>query len=497
MQGHGGERLGAHSALFMGIDLGTSSMKVNVIDEDGSLIGGGRSEYPTYSDEPGMAEQSPTEWLRSLHAAAREALTQAGEGASGNVQAVGLTGQLPTLVALSQGREVGRAITWLDSRANDWALSRLTPELRREIYARTGMPIDGRYIAPMYAYHLAEAEKRVDRILSGKDYLYHVLTGEYRTDPSTAAGYGVYSLAGEAWDEELCGVWGVPQDLLPMIGPAASSPGRLTGDAVVLLGLSDPVPVYVGAADSVASAYAMGAMTDDAAAVVSGTSTIVMGASRSLRLDSKMRYLVTPHAFPGWYGYEMDLLGSGISHKWLSTLFGWEAGTLERLASEAEPGAQGLLFAPYLASGEQGALWNAQVRGVLHGLTFNTTQGDLARALLEGIQFEIHRCIEVLGHVEDVRRILLGGPATEDGITSSLLADVTGKTVSSVESLSAALGAALLAASGENGAQIQPASKPWRSEHAPSRSRHRVYERIYHRYVGLFPECAEAGVAPV
>ncbi|MEJ2667273.1 MAG: FGGY family carbohydrate kinase [Deinococcales bacterium] len=480
----------------MGIDLGTSSVKVNVIDEGGSLIGGGRSDYPTYSDEPAMAEQSPTEWLRSLHVAAGEALVQAGEEAAGNVQAVGLTGQLPTLVALSQGRGVGRAITWLDSRANDWALARVAPDLRKEIYARTGMPIDGRYIAPMYAYHLAKAEKRVDRILSGKDYIYHVLTGEDYTDPSTAAGYGVYSLAGEAWDEELCSVWGVPQDLLPTIGPAASSFGRLTADAVLLLGLSDPVPVYLGAAVSVASAYAMGAMSEDAAAVVSGTSTIVMGASRSLHLDGNMRYLVTPHAFPGWYGYEMDLLGSGISHNWLSALFGWEDGTLERLASEAEPGAQGLLFAPYLAGGEQGALWNAQVRGVLHGLTFNTTQGDLARALLEGIQFEIRRCIEVLGHVEDVRRILLGGPATADGITPSLLADVTGKKVSSMESFSAALGAALLAASGEKGTQVQPASKPWGSEHVPSRSRHDLYERIYHRYVGLFPECAETWVAP-
>lgn len=482
--------MGAHPALFLGIDLGTSSVKVNVMDEDGRVVGGGRSAYPTYSDEPGMAEQSPSEWLRSVRLAATQALAEAGEAAPGNVQAVGLAGQLPTMVALSQDRVARRAITWLDSRANDWALSRVTPDQRREIYARTGMPIDGRYIAPMYAYHLAKSEGRVDRILSGKDYIYHVLTGRYCTDPSTAAGYGVYSLAGEWWDEELCGIWGVPQDLLPTIGPATSSVGTLTAPAVSLLGLSEPVPVYLGAADSIASAYAMGAMSENAAAVVTGTSTIVMGASKSLRLDDEMRYLVTPHAFPGWYGYEMDLLGSGISHRWLSALFGWEHGMLERLASAVEPGAKGLLFAPYLANGEQGALWNAHVRGVLHGLSFNSTQGDLARALLEGIQFEIRRCIEVLGHVDEVRRILLGGPATDDGITPSLLADVTGKKVFTMESFSAALGAALLAASGETSAQVRPASGPWQSEHAPSRSRNKVYERIYRRYVELFPECA-------
>lgn len=483
--------MAGQTALFLGIDLGTSSVKVNVMNDEGRLIGGGRSAYPTYSDEAGMAEQSPSDWLRALHVAASAALAEAGEDASGNVQAVGLAGQLPSLVALSQDRVVGRAITWLDSRANAWALSHVSPDLRTESYARTGMPIDGRYIAPMYAYHLAKAENRVDRILSAKDFIYHVLTGKDCTDPSTAAGYGVYSLAGEWWDEELCAVWGVPQDLLPMIGPATSSVGRLTSRGVSLLGLSAPVPVYVGAADSIASAYAMGAMSENSAAVVTGSSTIIMGASKSLHLDDKMRYLVTPHAFPGWYGYEMDLLGSGVGHSWLRALFGWEDGTLERLASGAEPGAQGLLFAPYLANGEQGAVWNADVRGVLHGLSLNSTQGDLARSLLEGIQFEIRRCIEVLSQIEDVQVILLGGPATEDGITPSLLADVTGKKVLSIESFSAALGAALLAASGEYGVQVQPALRPCQSEHAPSRSRYTAYQRVYRRYIELFPGFAE------
>ena len=113
-------------------------------------------------------------------------------------------------------------------------------------------------------------------------------------------------------------------------------------------------------------------------------------------LDGAARYLLSPHVSAGWYAREMDLLATGTGYAWLSRLLGWSAGAVDERAAASAPGAHGVTFAPHLAGGEQGALWDASLRGSVHGLTLQHGAGDLARAFLEGVCFEIRRCVEVL-----------------------------------------------------------------------------------------------------
>ena len=473
--------------LRLGIDLGTSAVKTAVLDDEGKLLAFGEAGFATVTDLPGQAEQSPLDWLQAVAAAVAEAGNQLGTGWAKRIAGIGLAAQLPTLVVLGDKEPLGPAIAWSDSRADAWS-SRLLNEERRELfYRKTGMPIDGRYLAPMFRFHWHDRRLPVRAILSAKDYLCHSLTGRAVTDPSTAAGYGVRTLHGD-WDVALCKVWELETGLFPPVEAANSLAGPLTPAAARLLGLPEGLPVAVGAADSVASALAMGRLAEGVVSIVMGSSSVIMDAVKYPHLDPRRRYLVTPHVRAGWFGREMDLLATGSGRHWLERLFGWSAGEVESRANMSAPGANRLFFAPYLAGGEQGALWDPALTAVLHGLALHHDSADIARAFLEGVQFEIRRCIEVLGESWPIRRVVLAGHMATNPSLLQMTADVLNRPLTTFAHHSpAAIGAALLApgaavAEGLGDRWIQSGTKPGTTAAS--------YEAIYRSYVRLFPHTA-------
>lgn len=484
------------TVLRLGIDLGTSAVKAVAIDASGTAVASSDSPYPTHAELAGQAEQEPSHWLQAVAIAVGNIGSQLGPAWPAKLASIGLTGQLPTLVCLGENGALGRAIAWTDSRADKWAIERLDRDRRRSFYRATGMPIDGRYLAPMFQFHWQARRAEVRRILSAKDFLCFALTGRAVTDPSTAAGYGVYAIADRRWDPTLCAFWELDPAFLPEIAPANTVAGPLNSAGSRLLGLPEGVPVFVGAADSVAGALAMGAMAEGAVSIVMGSSTIVIGTGREALLDPEARYLLTPHALDGWYGREMDLLSTGTGFRWLCGVLGWNAEQFEVRAQRSPPGANGLCFSPYLAGGEQGALWNPALRGVLHGLTLQHDPADIARAFLEGVYFEIRRCLDVLSESAAVgsdrnRAVVLSGHAAENAGFMGILADVLNRPVGSFTHRSpSAIGAALLGA-GDDAGRLAASAGPMaaRAEPGPAAS---AYDRLYRRYLGLFPRIAEA-----
>ena len=476
------------SAVTLGIDLGTSAVKVLTLATDGRVLGTGSASVATISDQPGEAEQDPADWQAAVAHAVVDldrALLASNADWRERIAAIGLTGQLPTLVCVGRSGPLGRAITWKDARADSWATSFIDPAQRRALYASTGMPIDGRYLGPMFRHHFLPQARAVEAIASAKDYLGFVLTGEHLTDPSTAAGFGAYDLEHQRFDADLCALWQLPVSALPTVRPAHTLAGRLTRHAAQLLGLAEGLPVTVGAADSVSSAFAMSGLEQGVVSITMGSSTIILDAIRERRLDPHARYLLTPHVAPGWYGREMDLLATGTGYLWLSELFGWKDGVLDAVAAESEPGARGLTFEPYLAGGEQGALWNPLLRGALSGLTLASTKSDVARAFLEGVCFEIRRCVEVLAETQAVRRVVVAGHVVRQPSSLQLLADVLARPVHSFPAASpAALGAALGArALLDSALETRPAlEKEWPPALQPGEASAR-YHALYRRYV--------------
>ncbi len=437
------------ATLTLGIDLGTSAVKVVALDAQGRVAGAGSGSFATITELPGQAEQMPADWLAALSQAmaALDAQLRTTLGPwQDRVAAIGLAGQLPTLVRMDEHGPLGNAITWKDARADAWASTAIDARRRRALYERTGMPIDGRYLGPMLRYHGPDQADGLATVLSAKDYLCYALTGERVTDPSTAAGFGAFDIASGAFAADLCAQWNLPARVLPAVRPAHGVAAGLGAAGARWLALPAGIPVTVGAADSVAAAYALAGLEEGIVCVAMGSSTIIIDAVRAPRLDPATRYLLTPHVEPGWYGREMDLLATGTGYQWLSTLFGWPDGQLDRAAAISTPGARGLTFAPYLAGGEQGALWDPSLRGALGGLTLQHGAGDIARAFLEGVGFEIRRCIDVLAESGPIRGIVVTGGIVEHAGSLQMLADILQQPVQAARAVSAAAQGAALGA---------------------------------------------------
>ena len=480
------------AVLTLGLDLGTSAVKAAVLDTAGSVLAFGTASFATVSVEPGQAEQDPAAWLAA--AAAALGALDAGMGARlrgwrDHIAAVGLAGQLPTLVCGAGDAPLGPAITWQDARADDWASKAIDSSERRRLYERTGMPIDGRYLGPMFRYHWAKRAREVEYVLSAKDYLGYALTGQRVTDPSTAVGYAAFELATGAFSDELCERWQMPPRMLPTVISSHTAAGALTGAGARLLGLGGGIPVTAGAADSVAGAYAMAGLATGTVCIITGSSTIVIDAIREPRLDVALRYLLTPHVEPGGYGREMDLLATGTGYAWLNALFGFASGEFDARAASCPPGARGLTFRPYLAGGEQGALWDPTLRASIRGLSLTHTAADIARAFLEGMTFEIRRCLDVLAETADIERVVVCGHLVERPSSLQMLADVLERPVqlrrmASTAAVGAALGARPLAG-------LAVAAEGLRVDAAPD-SLHPgadrgIYQRLYADYRAKTP----------
>ncbi len=489
----------ADTALTMGIDLGTSAVKVVVMDSHGAVRATGLAGFATHCETAGQAEQEPADWLQALSSACAQLASQfpgRAESWISRVVGIGVTGQLPTLVCLGDSGAIGRAITWKDSRADEATAARIDAGRRRALYQRTGMPIDGRYLGPMFLHHFGAAPARASVLLSAKDFIVHALTGARITDPSTAAGYGAFDLGSRSFDADLCEQWQIRPSLLPAIAASHAMAGPLNAEGAQLLGLPAGVPVNVGAADSVSSAHAMGGLAEGIGCITLGSSTVILDAVREVRLDPFLRYLLTPHVQPGWYGREMDLLATGTGHQWLSRLLGFAEGELDRRAAQSVPGARGLVFSPYLAGGEQGALWDPSLRGALSGLGLHHEPCDLARAFLEGVGFEIRRCLDVLAENGAVRQIVLSGPLTAHRSSLQLLADILHRPIIVESSGStAACGAALLAWQ-MVGVAVDPQARQGRNPVDPGPDSGR-YEALYARYLRRTAAQREADADPV
>jgi len=471
----------------LGIDLGTSAVKTAVLDGDGKLLAFGNASFATTAELPGQSEQNPLDWLKAVTDAVAEAGKQLGTSWRKWIGGIGLAGQLPTLVVLGDGNFLGPAITWSDSRTDAWAGQILSEQHRELFYRQTGMPIDGRYLAPMFRFHWHDRRSAVRTILSAKDFLCHSLTGRIVTDPSTAAGYGVRSLEGH-WDPVLCGLWDLEAELLPPVEPANSLAAPLNSAGARLLDLPAGIPVAFGSADSVASALAMGGLTEGVVSVVIGSSAVIMDALPHAYLDPKRRYLLTPHAHAGWFGREMDLLAVGSGLRWLERLFGWSAGELETRINESPPGGNQLLFAPYLAGGEQGAIWDPTLRAVLRGLALHHRPADIARAFLEGAQFEIRRCIDVLEETRPIQRVVVAGHLAASPSFGQMMADILNRPLSVFTHHSpAAIGAALLA---PTDASAEASSDSWIQNASRPGAIAGTYQTIYRTYLRLFPQNA-------
>jgi xylulokinase len=451
----------AAGGAWIGLDLGTSGLKGVALTAAGTVAARASAGYPTAHPMAGASEQDPADWLRAVEQVTGQL---AAAIPARRWRGIGLSGMIPTLVTLGRdGAPTGPAITWQDSRADARG-----DELRErcgadEVYRLTGQWVDGRYLLAMHAELAARDPGRAAAtvtIASARDYLFGWLTGELATDPSTATGFGCYELASGRWNEPVraaaaglvSGDGGFPA--LPPVRPSAAT-APLRPALAQRLGCG-PVPVALGAADSVLGALGLGVREPGQVAYVAGTSNVIMGVSGELLLDPQHRFLVTPLAEPGRWGLEMDLLATGSAITWLAGLLGGglDAAGLVALAGRTDPALAPVVL-PYLSPGEQGALWDPDLHGAVVGLHLGHGPEHLARGLVNGIVLESRRCLAVLDETGGFGQALAvaGGSAADPGFRADLAAASRRRVCVPRDDATdySARGAALLAASAVDG----------------------------------------------
>lgn len=439
----------APSPLVLGIDLGTSSLKVVALalTSGPQVVGRGRAAYPILAPQAGWAEQDPRAWWRALRRALAQAL--AGMDPAG-VAALGLSGQMHGMVLVdSRGQPVYPAAIWADRRGAN-LLRAFRQRVPPEVWPCLGSaPAPGFAALTLFWFrrHRPTLFQRAAWLLSPKDWLRLALTGRAATEPSDASATLLFDVFRGSWAAEVLQGIGVDENLLPPLLPSQAIAGELFPRAARSLGLPSGIPVVAGAADQAAAALGNGVLREGQAQLMLGSGGQVLRVLEAPTPDPGFRTHLFRHALEGrWYRLGA-VLNVGLAWAWLARALGVGPDGLFRLAQAVPPGAEGAVFKPYLL-GERTPYMDPSLAGGWYRLRPHHTRAHLARAGLEGIAFGLREAVEALGLPKDVPLRVSGG-GVRNRFWLALLANVLGRSLVPMEDPDAsAWGAALLAALG-------------------------------------------------
>ena len=438
--------------VTLGLDVGTSGVRVLAVDERGVVVGETTRAYPLLTPKPGWTEQRPEDWS----AATLEALTEmAAELDDYDILALGLSGQMHGMVPLdASGEPVRPAILWNDQRTGAAVadIERRVP--RREMIRRTGNPAITGFHAPKLVWLRSEEPENFARTrhsLLPKDYLGYVLTGELASEPSDNSGTNLFNLEQKVWDEEILGALELPPTLFPPVVASHEVTGRLKREVAQQTGLPDGLPVVAGAGDNAAAATGLGLSSRHPGRgnVSLGTSGVLFAPLDEPEPDPEGRVHLFCHADGGYNLLGVTLAAAG-SLQWYRDTFAPNASFTELtgLAAESAPGANGVTFKPYLA-GERTPHLDPDLRGSWTGLSLATTQGDVVRAVLEGVAFSLRDALDIIRPLASLDELLITGGGAKSKLWLQIVADVLElPLVRPKQNQGAAYGAALLAMQG-------------------------------------------------
>ncbi len=406
----------AAGSFVLGLDLGSSSCKVCALDLSGRVLGSEAESYATFYPQPSWAEQDPTVWLPALGIASKRLLARLGLNGD-NALGLSVTCAAHIAVLLDAGKKVLRnAILWSDQRSTREA---------QAIAASSGpevLALSNNWPTPTWTLaHLAWLQTHEPQILSrarhillSKDYIGFLLTGQFATDPSAAVSAMLMDARTGAWSRKLCDLAGLDDSVLPRILPTAAEIGTLTRAGAEALGLSDKAKLFNGSMDSTAETFAAGVRNSrDFVIRLASAGGVHVIADPALARRGLISY---PYCGgPFWLSQAgTNTCASAVA--WsrevlsptgtVSDFAGWS-----KLASESPPGANGVLFHPYL-SGERCPYWDGDLRAAFTRLSLHSKKSDLARAVYEGTACALKdaaRVIEAEGLRADEVKVVGGG----------------------------------------------------------------------------------------
>ena len=374
---------------LVGLDVGTSGVKAISIRRTGEVVARAERAYPLSMPHPGWSEQDPDAWWD----AARSALDELGERAS-----LGLSGQMHGLVVLGEdGRPLRPAILWNAQRTGA-ECDEIEERVGRErLVELTGNRALTGFTAPKLLWlrnHEPETYGRIAHLLLPKDYVRYRLTGEHAIDAADASGTLLFDVGNRRWSDDVLDALELPREWLP---PAHES------------------TEVAAAGDQAAGALGVGVHEPGPLSVVLGTSGVVFAATDAYRVDPEARLHTFCHAVPGtWHAMGVMLSAAG-SLQWFRDATGASYDELLAQAASWAPGAEGVVFQPYL-SGERTPHADPDARAAFTGLSLRHDRGAMTRAVLEGVAYGLRDSLELLrelGIPFDVGRVSGGGARSE------------------------------------------------------------------------------------
>ncbi len=412
--------------VSIGIDLGTSGVKVIALNANGVSVAESSATYPLLTPQPGWTEQHPADWLEGVQTALKALTTQLEHKYT--PIAIGVAGQMHGAVFLDASQKVIRpAPLWNDQRTAAACLEMEVAIPRLELIQRTGNPaVTGFQLPKLLWLRQAEPEHfaKVRHVLLPKDYLNFMLTGQLATDPSDASGVGALNLAKRDWDTDILSALNIPVRFFSGVQASHTVIGQISPNWATQTGLPVGIPVVAGAGDNAGAQIGLGVSSQNLGlgSVSLGTSGVIVVPLEQPISEPNGRVHLFCHADGGYFFLGCTLSAAG-SLQWFRDTLAKNVPFNELMleAADVPSGSDGLTFMPYLA-GERSPHLNPDLRGAWLGLSLAHTRGHLTRAILEGVAFSLRQTLEVMNPIAKAQKLLAVGGGTR----SSLWLDIVG-----------------------------------------------------------------------
>ena len=435
--------------LFIGVDVGTSAVKLLLMDEAGKIHNIVSKEYPLFFPHPGWSEQNPSDWFNASLEGIKELTADCDKS---EVAGISFGGQMHGLVTLDKDDNVIRpAILWNDGRTGKETEYLNTVIGKDKLSAYTANIAFAGFTAPKILWMKANEPEnfaRIAKIMLPKDYLAYKLSGAFCTDYSDASGMLLMDVEHKCWSKEMMDICGVTGAQLPKLYESYDVVGTLKPEIAAELGLSQTVKVIAGAGDNAAAAIGTGTVGEGRCNLSIGTSGTIFISSKSFKVDDNNALHSFAHA-DGYYHLMGCMLSAASCNKW------WMDDILKTTAYSDEQqgidvlGENHVYFLPYLM-GERSPHNDADARGAFIGMSMDTSRKDMTQAVMEGVAFGLRDSLEVarkLGIKIDSSKICGGG--AKSPLWKKIIANVMNLKLEIIESEEGpGYGAAILAAVG-------------------------------------------------
>ncbi len=432
--------------MFIGVDLGTSAVKLLLMDDDGRIVKSISKEYPLFFPKDGWSEQNPEDWYQQSIAGIREM----SEGFTGSINGIGIGGQMHGLVVLDENDEVIRpAILWNDGRTQD-EVDYLNNEIGREKLSEyTGNIAFAGFTAPKILWmkkNEPENFSRIRKVMLPKDYIVYKFTGVSSSDYSDAAGMLLLDTKNKRWSKEMIDICGIREEYLPTLHESYDAVGTVLPEIMSQLGLTSEIKVAAGAGDNAAAAIGTGACGAGKCNLSLGTSGTIFITSDKFLVDEYNSLHSFCHADGGFHLMGCMLSAASCNKWWMDDVLNDSDYAAEQ-AKMNKLGKNSVFFLPYLM-GERSPYNNPRLRAAFMGMRMDSSREDMSLAVLEGVAFGLRDSLEVarsLG-IEVTESTICGGGA-KSPLWRRIIANVMNlKLLTPENDEGPALGGAILAA---------------------------------------------------